>query len=96
MDVSLPRLSVTWMEGTAYQRQNSDLRNRERSSTIHPQEMDTVGRQASSTAFTGGISEKQMGPKKITNTTTIITNRMIFSRLVLGGVRKIFFRSIST
>lgn len=35
------------------QRQNSDFRNRERSRTIQPQEMDRVGRQANRMALMG-------------------------------------------
>ncbi|MCI9295191.1 MAG: hypothetical protein HFF48_08180 [Lawsonibacter sp.] len=35
------------------QRQNSDFRNRERSRTIQPQEMDRVGRQANKMALIG-------------------------------------------
>ncbi|WP_312281683.1 hypothetical protein [Oscillibacter sp.] len=76
--------------------QKSRLRNRDRSSTIHPQEKDTAGRQASNIAFTGEIAEKQIGPKKMRNVTTNMVSKVIFSFFELGGVKKIFSKSIST
>lgn len=44
----------------------SSFLNRERSKTIQPQEREKDGMQASRTAFTGGMAEKQMGPKVYT------------------------------
>lgn len=81
---------------TDYILENSSFLKRERSSTIHPHEIERDGMQARNIAFTGGMAEKQMGPKKMTKVTTSMANNVIFSFLVLGGVRKIFVRSIST
>ena len=57
----------------------SSFLNRERSKTIQPQEREKDGMQASRTAFTGGMAEKQMGPKKITKVATSMTSSVIFS-----------------
>lgn len=76
--------------------QKSFFRNRARSKIITPQETESVGIQASRTARSGGISEKQIGPKKIIKVITIIKIKIILSFLVLGGVKKIFAKSIFT
>lgn len=76
--------------------ENSDFLKIDRRNTIHPQEMESVGRAARKSAFSGGMDVKLIGAKKSTNTITIMTSRLILSFFVLGGVKNIFFKSIST
>lgn len=76
-------------------RVKSCFRKRDLRSTIQPQEMDRAGRQDRMIPFTGGMAEKQIGPKNTINAPTIMTNSVIFSFFVFGGVKKIFIKSIS-
>lgn len=75
--------------------QNSFFLNILRSSTSQPHERLNAGNAAITIPFIGEISVNMTGPKNIMNTTTIMTTSVIFSFMVLGGVKNIFWISIS-
>lgn len=54
-----------------------------------------AGAQDRRIALIGEMGEKQIGPKNIKNVTNSMAKRVILSFNVFGGVRKIFFMSIS-
>ncbi|MBF8983163.1 hypothetical protein IZY60_06415 [Lutibacter sp. B2] len=74
---------------------NSDFLNMDRSNTIHPHEIDSVGKVAI-IASIGLILENLSGLKNNINVTTIIKNKVIRSKSVRGGVKNILLKSIFT
>jgi hypothetical protein len=58
--------------------------------------MDTEGNAAVRIAFQGDITENLNGPKKMINVTTSVTNNIVRSNIVVGGVTNIFLISIFT
>ena len=75
--------------------ENSRFLNRLRKSTIQPQEIEKAGRAEMMIALTGEISVKMVGPKNMIKMTSIIKNHVTFSRIEVGGVKKILGMSIS-